>query len=1032
MPPPLTPNASASEFLWQRAMETSHAAVVLADATGRLTYANPAFLALWGYSDARQAIGRPGIDFWEDPAAAQATLETLARQGHWVGEIRGRRCDGTGFPVHALANFVRDDAGKVAGLVASFVDLTERHRTEEALRRNEARLRLAIDASNQGLFDLDLISGEASYTPQYAAMLGYDPAQFRANLAGWTDMLHPEDRDLALRTLGECVSGQKQSYAMEYRLRRGDGGWEWVLSTGKVVDHDSAGRPTRLVGTHLCITERRRAEQALLESQYFLDKSQEVARLGSYKLDVAAGTWLSSPYLDEIFGIKPDYPHTVDGWSALIFPEERESVTRYLTEHVLHGGHRFDRTYRIVRPVDGQIRWVHGLGEVTYAEDRRPLRMIGTIQDVTDRRQAEAVLDETRRLYSELVDQVPLGVYRIEVVGDRQIRFVYVSDRYCEITGVSRAAILSDPGSVYSLIHPEDRPRYDELTRAALVSRQPFCWEGRCIVRGETRWLHAESRPSSPAGGGCVWTGITYDITSRKESEHTLELFRFATEQAADAVFWMKRDASFHYVNDQACRSLGYTREELMRMRIFDIDPIYPTAQWDEDWRQFSSGAISGNQIETTHRRKDGSMFPVEISSRHFHFGATELHVAFVRDITERRQAETARLELERRLLHAQKLESLGVLAGGIAHDFNNLLTAILGNLDLAMIDLPAAGHCRTHLEQCTLAARRAADLTRQMLAYSGRGSFLTRRLDLSVLVQENAHLFRASIPKLVQLTVDAARSLPPIKADPGQIQQVVMNLITNAAESIGERPGLVQLRTGLRVCDEADLRRTRTDTTPAPGVYVFLEVNDTGCGMDETTQQRLFDPFFTTKFTGRGLGMSAILGIVRGHHGAIFVDSQPERGTNIQVLFPAHGTAPAAPETNAPVAPAKAVPTGKILVVDDEDTVRRVARTLLERQGWPVIEAVDGAQAIEVFRRHTGEIRCVLLDLSMPKLGGVETYRALRGIRPDVPVVLCSGFAEDQRAARLVMAEGLAGFVPKPYSSASLLAEIERAIHRP
>ena len=269
---------------------------------------------------------------------------------------------------------------------------------------------------------------------------------------------------------------------------------------------------------------------------------------------------------------------------------------------------------------------------------------------------------------------------------------------------------------------------------------------------------------------------------------------------------------------------------------------------------------------------------------------------AILVDITECKRAEEQRIDMQRRQLHAQKLQSLGVLASGIAHDFNNLLMAMAGNLELALLNLPEPSAGRSSIEQAVKACDCARDLTRQMLAYSGEGKRISRTLDLSALVERNAHLFRAAIAKTVAVEQELRQGLPPIEADAAQAQQVVMNLVTNASEALGQKPGVIRLRTGVRDCDPEALSLSRTEEPLPAGAYVFVEVADTGCGMSEQTRQRMFEPFFTTKSTGRGLGMAGLLGIVRSHKGAVFVDSEQGRGTTVQVLFPA-GAANAAGE---------------------------------------------------------------------------------------------------------------------------------------
>lgn len=391
-------------------------------------------------------------------------------------------------------------------------------------------------------------------------------------------------------------------------------------------------------------------------------------------------------------------------------------------------------------------------------------------------------------------------------------------------------------------------------------------------------------------------------------------------------------------------------------------------------------------------------------------------------------------MEMERRLLRTQKLESLGVLAGGIAHDFNNLLAAILGNLDLAFYSLSPVSPARRSIKDAINATKRAEALTRQMLAYSGKGRFIINDMNLSELVEENAHLLKAALSKSMTLNLHLGRDLSPISADAGQIQQVVMNLITNASESLGEQAGIVALSTGAMDCDEEYLRRSRLEEKPPAGRFVFLEVTDTGCGMDEETKGRVFDPFFTTKFTGRGLGMSAVLGIVRGHDGAIMVESEVGKGTTIRVLFPVSKTAPVEQGPKEKAAKGRIRDAGKpplsgtVLVVDDEECVRRPCAAMVAHAGYRVLMAANGDEVVALLRDHADEIVCVILDLTMPGKGGVATFEALRKVKPDVRVILSSGYNE-QEATRRFSGQGLAGFIQKPYEMATLLAELGRVM---
>jgi len=398
--------------------------------------------------------------------------------------------------------------------------------------------------------------------------------------------------------------------------------------------------------------------------------------------------------------------------------------------------------------------------------------------------------------------------------------------------------------------------------------------------------------------------------------------------------------------------------------------------------------------------------------------------VTTLQDITAQKLAGQELLAVERRLQETQKLESLGVLAGGVAHDFNNLLTGILGNASLARLDLPAGlGSVRASLDNLEQAAVRAADLCKQMLAYAGRGRFVIHLLNLSQLVRETASLLEVPIGRKCRLQLQLTDGLPAFEGDASQIRQVLMNLTLNASEAQGDKGGAITVRTGWVHATPEYLGQAKFHEPVSEGEYVFIEVSDNGCGMDAATQARIYDPFFTTKFTGRGLGLAAVLGIVRGHKGAIQVFSEPDRGTTFKVFFPAHGRLATPP---APVFDVMAMQkgSGAILLVDDEMTVRRVAEKILRGAGYEVVTAGEGAEAVDTFRGGPSRFDVVLLDLTMPHMDGEAVFRALKEIRPDVCVLLMSGFNEEDMLDRFA-GRGVAGFLPKPFNAEMLLAKL-------
>lgn len=396
------------------------------------------------------------------------------------------------------------------------------------------------------------------------------------------------------------------------------------------------------------------------------------------------------------------------------------------------------------------------------------------------------------------------------------------------------------------------------------------------------------------------------------------------------------------------------------------------------------------------------------------------------RDVTERTRAEQERRQMEERMRESQKLESLGVLAGGIAHDFNNILVGILGNVDLAMDGIDRRGSVNRHLTRVKKSADRAAELVQQLLAYAGRGQVPTETVDLSRLVLETRELLRSTISKKAKLKLDLTPAVF-VDGDPVQLRQIVMNVLANASDALGDNVGTIRIETGVRRVTETEVN----DALPRQPVdeddYAFLEISDSGCGMDADTLGRIFEPFFSTKFTGRGLGLSAALGIVRRHHGFIKVRSAPAEGTTFVLLLPVVAR-PAKHKAPRRMPHPLPMTLGTILVVDDEEPVRAVARSVFELEGFHVIEADDGHEGLRRFRAHTSEVGAILLDMTMPGMDGAETLFAIRQVSRDIPVILSSGYSEKDTMARC---EGLSGtsFIQKPYTAQGLIAAVREAL---
>ena len=649
----------------------------------------------------------------------------------------------------------------------------ERKKGERRLRLSEERLRMAIAAGRQGLYDVDYRSGQCMVSAAYATMLGYDPAEFRETLAAWRERTHPDDRATVDAAHADHAAGRRTEYLVEYRQRARDGRWIWVQSLGSLTKRGADGQPLRLVGTHTDITVRKLAEEA-----------------------------------------------------------RDQSEVRFRT----------------------------------------------------------------------LTESAPVLIYLTDAAG----ACVYVNRRWCEATGLTPAQAAGQ--GWLAGVHDDDRTAVAEG------------W-GRAVASGSA-WA-MEYRFRNP--GGVV-----------------------------------------------TC--------------------VYGTAAPIRE----ASGVIVG-------------------------------YVGTNTDITALRQAAIEREGLDRKLQETQKLESLGVLTGGIAHDFNNLLGTILANASIVTAELPPGSAVHDCIDQINAASRRAADLCMQMLAYSGRGRFVVETLDLGQLVAQTAQMLQISISKKAILTLHLAKGLPPSEVDATQVRQVIMNLVINASEAIGDASGTIDVSSRLVRVGRDHAPRTWVESAPPDGDYVALTVTDSGGGMSAETQARIFEPFFTTKFTGRRLGLAAVLGIVRGHRGAVRMASELGRGTTFELLFPVVA------DVSEPAAARPAVGGawrghGTVLVVDDEETMRRAVARMMRLIGFEPVVAADGHEAVEIFNAQPDRFALVLLDLTMPGLDGKQTLAELRRVRPDVCVVLMSGFhAQD-------VLTGFAGkqptrFLQKPFNLDALTATMRAAL---
>ncbi len=768
------------------------------------------------------------------------------------------------------------------------------------------------------------------------------------------------------------------------------------------------------------ITERKQAEE---ERDRFFDLAQDMLAILDFdgfprRLNLAWVHTLGFPLETLLATSLYDLIHPAD-----------QASSRSLFQAAMAGVPGIAGEYQL-RCTDGSYRWI--AWNVTAAPTARLLYM--TARDITERRQAEETLRASESRYQVFSEMTSDYIYILDINEQGDIATSWANDAFSRILEGYTPQEIDARGGFRSIVYPEDMPIV--LRRASVVlAGNDDVSEFRIITkRGNIRWLRAFSRPLWDADQQRVTRvlGAMQDITHEKQAEAELKAsedrYRHLVELNPDAIF-VHVDYSIVFINAAGLQLFGASSpDQLIGRSIFDL--VHPN---NHDLVRNRINQVIEHDInvplsEFQYIRLDGTIFDLEATSGPLTYNGQQAVQSIARDITARKRAEAERLNLERKLQETQRLESLGLLAGGIAHDFNNLLMGILGNVSLALMELSTHSPAYESVVQIERAAQRAADLTRQMLAYAGKGRFVIHKINLNALVAEMAHLLRASISKKIMLNSHFAPHLPAIEGDASQIRQVVMNLITNAAEAIGDQQGTITLHSQVEYLDQRQLAQIYNAPDLTAGTYVVVSVTDTGCGMDEATQRRIFEPFFTTKFTGRGLGLAAVLGIMRSHRGSITVQSMPGVGSTFTLLLPAVSET-AEQSIERPPAPTglvwPSIHNKTVLVIDDEEDVREVVARMLQHLGCTVLLANDGDMGLELFQARINTIDCVLLDITMPRLSGEQVFQEIKCLCDHMPIILMSGYTEQEALSRFANLSGDA-FLQKPFTATTLRKRME------
>jgi len=910
----------------------------------------------------------------------------------------------------------KNAAGKPLRMMGVNIDVTDRKQLEEVLRQSEERFRLAIKATNDAIWDVDLENGSVTWNETYGKLYGRPP-ETSDSWQWWIDRIHPEDCERTVGGLRMAISSGASSWTCEYHFRRADGAWAYIYDRAYIA-RDASGKAWRVIGAMQDLTERKEAEAALRESEERFRVTFFQAAVGIAQTS-PDGQWL---LINDRFCEMLGYSQTeLRGKTFLdiTHPDDREASLTAVRQLLAGEISSWLKEKRYIRK-DGGTVWGRLFSSLVRDQDNQPRYFISVVEDITEQRLVEERLRASEAQLMDAQHLAKIGSWERRI----DTGWSHWSDEMCRILGVRDDAPTGMPAFV-NCVHPKDREKVLEAERNALAARTPVETEYR-IIRpdGEVRFLRSIVEAIRDDQGVPVRiTGATQDITEQVKARELLRESEGRLQNAARLahVGYWQWDLQTNRVSgtEEMFRIFGKPRDYTPSYDDF-LRSVIPqdkerVARWVSDCLAEKKGSDIEYQIfwpngdlRTVSCISEVSLDEEGVPTRMF--GACQ-------DITDFRRAQQENLA-------RQKLESVGTLASGIAHDFNNLLGAVVAQAELALGELATGSHPEEELKAIRDVAMRGSEIVRQLMIYAGKDSAAVELVNVSGIVEEMLQLLKVSVSKHAVLETDLGKDLPAVRADAAQLRQIVLNLVTNASEAIGDRDGVIRVTT-----KRVEGRPSTITKGLAEGDYLQLEVSDSGCGMSQETQARVFDPFFTTKSSGHGLGLAVVHGIVRGLGGAIHVASEPAKGTTFQVFLPCAETTVDA--NSDPISgigeSARPSQACTVLIVEDEDPLRQAVVKMLRKTGFEVLEAANGSAAIELLRANASKIDVILLDMTIPGASSHEVIAEAAQARADATVILTSAYSQEMLTPPL-SAQQIWGFIRKPFELDDLVQKLRSA----
>ena len=887
--------------------------------------------------------------------------------------------------------------------------------TGEALRKSEALFRAVVEKSADAI-SLTEADGTTRYlTPSVAPLLGWTHEEMVTRTA--RDQVFPEDQARIAVAIENLVKSGDRGMNLEFRVRHRDGSTLWIGSCAANLLGDPA--VGAIVTSYRDITAHKHAEEAARESRRLLEEAQAIAHIGSWTSGIGQSDAIAwSPECYRIFGIAQGTAMTVASFMDCLYVADRDEVGRASRDACEHGA-PYDLEHRVQR-ADGTIRWVHERAVVERDAEGRPIRMIGAVQDITDRRAAEEALKSGEERYRRIVENTSEGIW----IYDTQGITTFMNARMAEMVGYTLAEAIGM--HVFAFMAPSaraeaqarmDRRRRGESERSDFHLRRKDGTELTVSIQANPLF-------DSAASVEAVLSLVT-DVSAQRRADEVRARMAAVVESSEDAILSASLDGTITSWNPGATKLYEYSSEEALGR---NLSMLLPPAILEVE-RHILTRVARGEAMhshETQRLRKHSGPVDVAVTISPIRdaTGAVVGVSGIVRDLTARKAAEAALHRTEEQFRQAQKMEAVGRLAGGVAHDFNNVLSVILSYADLAIDALKHGDPMLGDMREIQTAGRRAAELTHQLLAFSRQQVRQPRVIDVNKVVTEMQRMLGRLLGEDVELAFHPAPELGRVLADPGQLEQVLMNLVVNARDAMLDG-GKLTIETDDVTLDTAYVS---AHLGVAPGRYVLIAVSDTGTGMDAATRARLFEPFFTTKEVGRGtgLGLATVFGIVQQSGGHVGVYTEPGHGSTFKVYLPRTDQPTAAPSATA--SPKAARGTETILLVEDEQQVRVVACAILRRNGYRVLDASNGGEALLLARDFVGEIQLLLTDVVMPRMSGRKLAEELAPLQPAMSVLFASGYTDDAIVHHGVLDAGVA-FLQKPFTPGVLLRKVREVL---